>query len=374
MSGLYSLARPFVMRLDPEKAHRLAIAAYANGLYPHSRVPDPAALKTTLWGLDFPNPVGMAAGFDKNGEVPDQIINSGFGFAEIGSVTPLPQPGNPQPRVFRLQKDRGVINRLGFNNEGHDALATRLKARVDKGRIVGINIGANKDSKDRHQDYVLGIKRFAPYASYLTVNISSPNTPGLRDLQAREELDKLLGVILEARQQTIDSGIPSRPILLKIAPDTGSDGLKDIAEIVLKRGIDGAIVSNATLSRKNLTSVKASETGGLSGRPLFDLSTHILAKFYTLTGGNLPLIGVGGVEDGRTAFEKIRAGASLVQFYTAMVFEGPELVAEIKRDLLDHLAKDGHDLISKVTGTGAPEWASKDFSERPVIAEREDTA
>ncbi|MBL4758855.1 MAG: quinone-dependent dihydroorotate dehydrogenase [Rhizobiales bacterium] len=365
MSGLYSLARPFVMRLDPEKAHRLAITAYANGLYPRSREPDPAALKTTLWGLDFPNPVGMAAGFDKNGEVPDQIINSGFGFAEIGSVTPRPQLGNPQPRVFRLQKDRAVINRLGFNNEGHEALATRLVARADRGGIVGVNVGANKDSKDRHQDYALGIKRFAPYASYLTVNVSSPNTPGLRDLQARDELDKLLVVILDARQQTIDSGIPSRPVLLKIAPDIGADGLKDIAEIVLKRGIDGVIVSNTTLSRGNLNSTKANETGGLSGRPLFDLSTHILAKFYLATGGELPLVGVGGIEDGRTAYEKIRAGASLVQFYTAMVFEGPELVAEIKRDLLGHLAKDGHDLISNATGTGAADWAAKDFAEKP---------
>jgi dihydroorotate dehydrogenase len=363
MSGLYSLMRPFVMRLDPEHAHRLAINAFATGLHPRQTKPDPSALGVNLWGFEFPNPVGMAAGFDKNGEVPDALLATGLGFVEVGTVTPLPQAGNPKPRVFRLGEDQGVINRLGFNNEGHARVAARLAARAGRGGIVGVNVGANMDSPDRHRDYTLGIENFAADASFLTVNISSPNTPGLRDLQARDELDRLLETVFTARARTVDNGIAWRPILLKIAPDISDDGLKDIAEISLARGIDGVIVSNSTVSRDSLKPGRhATEKGGLSGRPLFALSTKILAKFYLLTGGKMPLIGVGGVESGKTAYEKIRAGASLVQLYTAMIFEGPDLIAEIKRDLHKCLAEDGQDLISKAVGIAAKDWANRDIT------------
>ncbi len=357
MSGLYSLMRPFVMRLDPEQAHRLAINAFATGLHPRQTKPDPPALRVNLWGLDFPNPIGMAAGFDKNAEVPDALLATGLGFVEVGTVTPRPQAGNPKPRVFRLGEDQGVINRLGFNNDGHARVAERLAARADRGGIVGVNIGTNMDSPDRHRDYALGVENFAADASYLTINVSSPNTPGLRDLQAREELDRLLETVFDARARTIDKGVTPRPILLKIAPDISGDGLKDIAEISIKRGVDGVIVSNSTVSRAGLKSDKHA-----AERPLFALSTQILAKFYSLTSGEMPLIGVGGVESGQTAYEKIRAGASLVQLYTAMIFEGPDLIAEIKRDLHKCLAEDGHDLISKAVGTAAKDWANREVT------------
>ncbi len=363
MSGLYSLMRPFVMRLDPEQAHRLAVNAFATGLHPRQTKPDPSALNVNLWGLDFPNPIGMAAGFDKNCEVPDALLATGLGFVEVGTVTPLPQAGNPKPRVFRLADDCGVINRLGFNNDGHTRVAKRLAARARRGGIVGVNIGANMDSTDRHRDYELGVSQFAADANFLTVNISSPNTPGLRDLQGRDELDRLLKTVFAARDKMIDKDLASRPILLKIAPDINEDGLKDIAEVATKRGVDGVIVSNSTVSRDGLNPGRyVAEKGGLSGRPLFALSTKILARFYLLTGGNIPLVGVGGVESGQTAYEKIRAGASLVQLYTAMIFEGPDLIAEIKRDLHKCLAEDGHDLISKAVGTAAKDWANRELT------------
>lgn len=361
MKPLYELARPFILQLEPERAHGLALKALAAGLHPVQKGPDPEALSTTVWGLNFPNPIGIAAGFDKNAKAPDALIRTGFGFAEVGTVTPQPQRGNPRPRVFRLIDDLAVINRLGFNNDGHDRVASRMAARTNSGGIVGVNIGVNKDSGDRHNDYALGVERFAQFSSYLTVNISSPNTPGLRDLQVRDELDRLLATVMEAREKTVQAGSPRRPIVLKIAPDVSDDGLKDIAEIAMHRAIDGAIVSNTTIQRRNLRSGgQAREQGGLSGKPLFGLSTTVLAKFYNQTEGQIPLIGVGGVDSGTSAFEKIRAGASLVQLYTAMVYHGPDLVQDIKTGLAELLAENGFTSVSDAVGTDAKAWAEKE--------------
>jgi dihydroorotate dehydrogenase len=359
-ASLYGLARPLLLALEPERAHALTIKALAAGLHPRQALPDPAALNISVLGLDFPNPVGMAAGFDKNGEVPDALLAIGFGFAEIGTVTPRPQPGNPRPRLFRLPEDRAIINRLGFNNEGHDAMATRLAGRTDRGGIVGVNIGANKDAADRIADYVAGITRFAPFASYFTVNISSPNTPGLRDLQARDSLTELLGRVIAARDEAAENGAPRRPVLLKIAPDLDEDGIKDIADCALAAPVDGIIVSNTTISRPPLKEAKlAHENGGLSGRPLFDLATLRLAQIHTLTGGTLPLIGVGGIDSGAAAYTKIRAGASLVQLYTGLVYGGVGLVGEIRRDLALLLARDGFERLADAVGGEAAQWAEE---------------
>ncbi|MBZ0218513.1 MAG: quinone-dependent dihydroorotate dehydrogenase [Fimbriimonadaceae bacterium] len=366
MSGLYTLAKPFIMALDPERAHELSLQVLKSGVHPVQTRPDPPSLAISLWGLDFRNPIGMAAGFDKNGEIPDALLKTGFGFTEIGSVTPLPQDGNPRPRVFRLKADHAIINRLGFNNDGHEKVCARLRARrpatgVTKG-IVGVNIGANKTSANRIDDYVLGIRAFAPLADYLTVNISSPNTPGLRDLQAGDELRRLLERVIQARDHMVDEGVLRRPVLLKIAPDLDDDSLKNIAETVLAQNLDGVIVSNTTLSRPHLRDRKtAAESGGLSGRPLFNLSTHMLAKFARLTSGQIPLIGVGGIDSGAAVFEKIRAGASLVQLYTGLVYGGPELIRELKADLEKCLARAGHKSISDAVGTGTREWAEKEI-------------
>lgn len=367
MSGLYSLAKPFIMAMDPERAHELSLQVLKSGVHPVQTKPDPASLAVSLWGLDFRNPIGMAAGFDKNGEVPDALMKTGFGFAEIGSVTPLPQEGNPRPRVFRLKADHAIINRLGFNNEGHDVVKARLRTRnpatgLTKG-ILGVNVGANKMSTYRIADYVLGIRVFAPLADYLTVNISSPNTPGLRALQAGDDLRDLLARVLEARDAMIDQGVARRPVLLKIAPDLDDDELKEIAETVLLQNLDGVIVSNTTLSRSGLRDREtANEAGGLSGRPLFNLSTHILAKFAQFTEGQIPLIGVGGIDSGAAIYEKIRAGASLVQLYTGLIYGGPELIHELKSDLVKCLERDGHSSVRDAVGTGVPDWAEKQIT------------
>lgn len=323
----YALARPLLFAIDPETAHGLALSALKIGLYPRA-APPPAMLRRHLFGLDFPNPVGLAAGFDKNGEITDAALALGFGFVEVGTVTPRPQPGNPRPRIFRLTADHGVINRLGFNSEGHDAVHRRLAARRRVG-IVGVNLGANKDSADRVADYAEGARRFADVADYLTINVSSPNTPGLRDLQERDALVRLLGQVAEARGRTAHRP----PILLKIAPDVDEDALVAICASAIDAGIEGLIVSNTTIARDGLTDAHATETGGLSGRPLFARSTAMLAAAKQIVGERLVLIGAGGVESAATAQAKFDAGAALVQLYTAMVFEGPGLAARIVSDL-----------------------------------------
>ena len=348
---LFDLVRPLLHAVDAEQAHRLTIGALKAGVHPRQTEPDPRSLAVNLFGLNFPNPLGMAAGFDKNAEVPDALLSLGFGFAEAGTVTPRPQTGNPRPRIFRLPRDNGVINRLGFNNEGHVAVLGRLEARAGRDGIVGVNIGANKDTEDMAADYVLGLAAFYGLASYFTVNISSPNTPGLRGLQARAPLDDLIGRLMEARANLTDQGKAPTPLLVKIAPDLTDEQLADIAAVCLARDVDGVIVSNTTLSRDGLEDENAKEQGGLSGAPLFELSTRVLADFARETERRLPLIGVGGVTSAETAYAKIAAGASLVQLYTSLVYAGPELVAGIKRDLAELLERDGFHSVSEAVGT-----------------------
>jgi dihydroorotate dehydrogenase len=326
---LFSLARPFLHALDPESAHHATLAALQFAWLP-PRAPDDTRLAVRAFGLDFPNPIGLAAGFDKDGVAPDNLLSLGFGFVEIGTITPRPQPGNPRPRLFRLDRDRAVINRLGFNSAGHAKAHANLARRRGAG-IVGVNLGANKDSTDRIADYVAGIDAFADVASYFTINVSSPNTPGLRDLQQATALDELLTRVVEAR----DRAAVRRPLLLKIAPDLSLGELDDIVRVARDRGIDGMIVSNTTVSRPaNLAWPRASETGGLSGRPLFDLSTHMLSETYQRVERQFPLIGVGGVDGPEAALAKLEAGATLVQLYSALVFDGPELITRIKGGLL----------------------------------------
>ena len=341
---LFPLARPVMSLLDPEAAHTLTLRALRMGLGPRAREVDPVSLAIDVLGFHFENPLGIAAGFDKNGEVPDAMLAMGMGFAEVGTVTPRPQSGNPRPRTFRLPVHRAVINRLGFNNEGHAALKKRLEARRKRPGIVGVNIGANKDAADRIADYEAGIRAFEGLASYFTVNISSPNTPGLRALQNRAELETLIARVLAARKTRT-------PVLLKIAPDLGQEELADIAEVALAQGLDGLIVSNTTVARGDLISgVHAQETGGLSGAPLFAMSTAVLAGIYRLTKGRLPLVGVGGISNGHDAYMKIRAGASLLQLYSALTYEGPGLIARIKRELAAHLATDGFGHLRDAVG------------------------
>lgn len=319
----FPFIRPLLHAFDAETAHGLTIAAMklAPAVRPGAPAPE---LATRLFGLSFAHPLGLAAGFDKNGEVPDAMLAEGMSFVEVGTVTPLPQQGNPRPRLFRLSEDEAVINRMGFNNEGHDALRRRLTARRARGGIVGVNIGANKDADDRMGDYVKGLEAFRDLASYLTVNISSPNTPGLRNLQSKAELEALLGRLNEARARK-----PSPPLLVKIAPDLAEADLDDMAAVLLDQKVDGVIVSNTTISRPRLRSAHASETGGLSGRPLFDLSTRMLALMYLRLEGRIPLVGAGGIDSAEAAFAKIEAGASLLQLYSALVFKGPMLITEI---------------------------------------------
>lgn len=345
---LFPVARPLMSLLDPEAAHGLTLRALRLGLGPTRREADPASLGIDLFGLHFENPVGIAAGFDKNGDVPDAMLAMGMGFAEVGTVTPLPQSGNPRPRIFRLPVHRAVINRLGFNNEGHAALKKRLIARRRRPGIVGVNIGANKDATDRIADYEAGIRCFEGLASYFTVNISSPNTPGLRALQNKAELQKLVARVLAARRS--DRAHPT-PVLLKIAPDLNAEELADIAAVALDEGLDGLIVSNTTIIREGLvTGLHANETGGLSGAPLFAMSTAVLREMYRLTRGKIPIVGVGGISSGDDAYAKIRAGASLVQLYSALTYEGPALVARIKRGLAARLAADGFAHLKDAVG------------------------
>jgi len=346
--------------LDGETAHRLTVLALKSGLLPGRKIPPDPRLAVKLWDLTFPNPVGMAAGFDKNGEVPDALLGLGFGFTEVGSVTPRPQTGNPRPRVFRLPADQGVINRYGFNNEGHAALRRRLDARPRLTGIVGINIGANKDAEDRIADYVSGVFAFADMASYFTVNISSPNTPGLRDLHARSELAELLTGVISARDECTGKFGRHVPVLLKIAPDVTDEDLKDVVEEVLAKNVDGLIVSNTTIGREGLSgSGPAGETGGLSGRPLFRKSTIVLARARKLAGPDLPIVGVGGIDSAETAWTKITAGADLLQLYSAMVFKGPALVGEILSGLSARLDAQGFSSLREARDANTEAWASE---------------
>lgn len=348
--AIQDIATAALRWVDPELAHEAALQALRVGLGPRARADKYPRLKTTLAGLALPNPIGMAAGFDKNCETPDALLAAGFGFVECGTVTPLPQEGNPRPRIFRLSEDRAVINRLGFNNKGLDAFADRLSARAERKGIVGANVGANKESADRAADYVAGMGRVWRYASYVTANISSPNTPGLRGLQERGALEDLLGRLSEARAH-LERAHGKRPLFLKVAPDLDETAIRDICELVLKNGIDALIVSNTTIARpQHLTSEYAEETGGLSGQPLFAPSTQILRIFGQVLDGRLPLIGVGGVENGVTALAKIKAGASAVQLYSALVYEGPSLVARVLDELDGLLAAEGFDAIGEAVG------------------------
>lgn len=359
---LERLGRKALFCLDPETAHGLSIQALKAGL-PVAKSPrHDNRLRTTVAGVVFDNPLGMAAGYDKSADVPDALITLGFGFAEVGTVTPLPQAGNPKPRIFRLEKDGAVINRLGFNNDGHDAAERRLAARAWRAGTVGVNVGANKDSADRIRDYELGVARFAPLAAYLTVNISSPNTPGLRDMQARESLAELLSRVTTARDATIADAGRKVPIFLKIAPDLHQVDLEDIAAEVLEKGIEGVIVSNTTISRPALKSpAHTTETGGLSGKPLFERSTAALAKMRKLLGPDVAIIGVGGVDSVETALEKIRAGADLVQIYTGMIYAGPTLPGLIVRGFSKFLDKEGLSSLSEIRDSRVVHWAGKAF-------------
>jgi dihydroorotate dehydrogenase len=352
--GLFDrLARPLLHALDPEDAHRLAIRMLQFvPLPPAAR--DDARLASRVFGLNFPNPVGIAAGFDKNAEVADALLRVGFGFVEVGTITPLPQPGNPRPRLFRLDADHGVINRLGFNSQGADAALKRLAARANAGGIVGVNVGANKESPDRVADYVQLIERFAAVASYVTVNISSPNTPGLRNLQQAAVLDDLLARVVDVRERVAPQAGPT-PVLLKIAPDLALPDLDDVVGIARSRRIDGMIVGNTTVARPpGLREIEtAKEAGGLSGRPLLALADRMLAETYVRVEGVFPLIGAGGIESGTAAVAKMRAGASLIQVYSGLVFRGLALVAEIKDALVAALDRDSRDSLKDFVGADA---------------------
>lgn len=340
---IFNLIKPALFTLDPERAHLLTLA----GLKAMPAGPKPKAgkLAVDVAGIQFPNPVGMAAGFDKDGEVPDAVLGLGFGFAEVGSITPLPQAGNPKPRLFRLVQDQAVINRMGFNNGGAKAAAERLHARQSRGGVLGINIGANKDSADRIADYAKMTRIMAPLATYLAVNISSPNTPGLRALQDEGALVALLDAVLEAR------GENGPPIFLKVAPDLTPTDIDAITRIVMDKSLGALIVSNTTISRPSLQSHHIGETGGLSGAPLKSLALQRIRDFRSAARGAIPLVGVGGIASAEDAWERIRAGASLVQLYSALVYEGPGLAKRITRTLPKLMARDGFSTIAEAIGT-----------------------
>jgi dihydroorotate dehydrogenase len=369
LNSLYDLARPALMAFDPEKAHEITLRTLEAGIYLRDTSKDPACLAARLGDLALSNPVGIAAGFDKDARVPDAVLGMGCGFAEVGTLTPLPQEGNPRPRVFRLVDGKAIINRNGFNNCGHHAALERLEARARSARfrrggagVVGVNIGANKDAADRAADYVQGLERFYDVASYFTVNISSPNTPGLRDLQAPAALDELLGRVMAARSARIAAGHPSRPVVVKVAPDIAEADVPAIAGRLEAHRVDAIAISNTTLARPGLGgNLTARETGGLSGRPLFHRSTAMLARFYVATGGRIPLIGIGGIDSGETAAAKFEAGASLVQLYTGLVYEGPGLIGRIKAHLAERCRAEGIASVSALTGRRAAEWAAKDL-------------
>lgn len=348
---------PLLRTLDGETAHDLAVWAAKHRLLPKETRPDPECLRTVLWGREFCNPIGLAAGFDKNAEAVDGLLDLGFGHVEVGSVTPKPQPGNPKPRVFRLVDQRAVINRYGFNSQGveevHAKLARRLSQRTNELGMLGINLGKNKTSLDAAADYVTGVKRLARFADYLVVNISSPNTPGLRALQGRKQLETLVKQVLQARNAMTWGIRGPPPLLIKIAPDLSEQDLEDVASVATRLRVDGLIVSNTTVARPpEVASAKhGEETGGLSGKPLMESSTRVLHRMYELTHGRIPLVGCGGVSSGEDAYAKICAGASLVQLYTSFAYDGPALVPRIKRELVDCLRRDGWSSVSDAVGS-----------------------
>jgi len=352
MVNFYCLAWPFIRMMDPEMAHGVALKGLKAGIVPKPQIFNDPVLETELWGLKFRTPIGMAAGFDKNGDVPDRLLQQGFGYAEIGSITPRPQPGNPKPRMFRLVSDDAVINRMGFNSLGAQTVAARMERRA-RGQhypgVIGINLGKNKTTEDAAADYILGVKAFGGFADYIVVNVSSPNTPGLRALQGKAELEDLLGRTKEALVKTKPEDTP--PLLLKIAPDLTDDDKKDIAEVVMDLGIDGLIATNTTIERPDfLKSSEKKEMGGLSGQPVYAPSTKVLGEMYQLTKGKVPLIGVGGISNAEQAYAKVKAGASLLQLYSAMIYKGPQLANDIARDLAALIKRDGYSNISEAVG------------------------
>ena len=352
MNRFWSAAQASLLFLDPETAHEASLRALEAGVYPRRAKPEDQRLAQTLFSLPFPNPVGVAAGYDKDARVYNVLFGIGFGFAEVGTITPKPQAGNPRPRVLRLMRERGIINRLGFNSAGHSAALVKLASRPPRG-ILGVNIGANRDSSDPIADYVAGVHAFGSLASYLAVNISSPNTPGLRDLQAPDRLNGLLEAVMAARASLGRAA----PILVKLAPDLHDGDIAPVMQCLLAHKVDGIILTNTTLSREGIpANFHRNESGGLSGRPLFKRSTRFLAKCYLATEGKLPLIGVGGIDSGAGAIAKVRAGASLIQLYTGLVYEGPTLLPDIKDALVAEIEATGKPLQSLV-GTAADEWA-----------------
>jgi len=349
-----NLAMPCVRLLSAERAHNMAIWCAKHGVMPRIRDPPWPILKTQVWGKDFSSPVGIAAGFDKHGEAVDGLLKLGCGFVEVGSVTPEPQDGNPKPRVFRLPEDKAVINRYGFNSDGHETVYERLQARAEKhagSGILGINLGKNKNSTDAVGDYVKGVGKFGELADYLVINVSSPNTPGLRNMQGRELLQTLVHAVVAERNKLPAGKRP--PLLVKIAPDLTEQDMIDIAAVLghPQSGVDGVIISNTTVSRpESLQNANKVETGGLSGAPVKHMSTEVVRTMYALLGGHVPIIGVGGVSSGQDAYDKIRAGACLVQLYSALTYHGPTLVATIKRELAGLLERDGYSSISEAVG------------------------
>ena len=362
MIGLFDhLARPLLSQLEAENAHQLAIKALK--ILPRGApAAEDARLSVRVFGLNFPNPVGMAAGFDKHGEVPDALLRLGFGFVEVGTVTPRPQAGNARPRLFRLERDEAVINRLGFNNDGADAVLRRLAMRANLPGIIGVNLGANKDSPDRVADYVRLIEAFAPVAGYFTVNVSSPNTPGLRNLQQGHILDDLLAKVIDARERVREKA-GDTPVLLKIAPDLSLAELDEVVHVARSRRVDGMIVANTTLARPSSLreTARATEQGGLSGRPLFRLSTRMVAETFVRVEGAFPLIGVGGIDSSGAALTKIRAGASLIQLYSSLIYKGLGLIEEIKNDLAATLLRTGREQLSEIVGADAAAVTAEDW-------------
>lgn len=351
MNSLQTFGVSLARRLPPEAAHRAAIAGLKTGLGPKAPSNSYPRLATKLCGLSLPNPVGLAAGFDKDAEVPDAMLAAGFGFVECGTVTPLPQAGNPKPRLFRLREDKAIINRMGFNNSGLDVYCKRLSARKGRPGIVGANVGANKASEDRVGDYNKALTAVWDLADYFTINISSPNTPGLRDLQGEQAMEDLLGSLQQTRQ-VLSKDKSAPPMFLKVAPDLDGDAAGRITEQALTYGVSAIIISNTTLDRPaSLKSQHAAETGGLSGTPLTKRADKTLSEFSAASGGRIPLIGVGGISSGADAYRKIRLGASAVQLYSALVYEGPELVSRICADLDARLVADGFDDIAQAVGT-----------------------
>ncbi len=354
MTDIHSLLLPVLRLLPPEAAHRATIRALAWGLGPTDKTPDDPVLATSVWGLDFRNPVGLSAGFDKGAEVPDAMLAAGFGFVEAGTVTPLPQPGNPKPRMFRLSEDNAAINRLGFNGQG---LAPYVRRVARRGRGLGpfgANIGKNKVTEDGAADYEIGIEAVAPYADYLVANISSPNTPGLRAMQGREILADMIGRVLQARARAVPDAEKRPPLIVKIAPDLDDGDRADIAAVIMDTGVDGMTVANTTVQRpSDMTDPQSAEAGGLSGAPLFPIALEIVGDMYRRTGGSVPIIGCGGIASGADAYAMIRAGASIVQLYTALVFHGPALIPRIKQELTVLLKRDGFAHVADAVGADA---------------------